>query len=346
MLQTDKQWREFFPSPGITDDAVKTTYAQAFVTGGITEVTLPHLDKATLTELGVNVIGHRLLIMNHIKTSTETAASTKATVNAQLTTLTSDMTQSQYRQFMNDWKAYKQLLHLPPRQLVPYLYNACDETVRNTITNSHPDFLDKTEEEALKTIKRIVTQKVNPAVHQKTFTSLMQGDQETIQQFVVRLRSSAVECSYQCPNPDCQYDLSEINIRDQLIAGLANSVLQTEILAKADQLQNLDAVITHAEAFETALRDQNTLTNDKDSSNIYGVQERRGFNDSSRNNRNNNRSNRSNRNRIQNNNYRDDARNDNRSNPDHDPDNINKHPKPCNGCSSLEHGAPGSNDCM
>lgn len=173
-LRSNEQWKAFFQSLGITDDAVKTTYAQAFVTGGITEVTLPHLDKATLTEIGVDVIGHRLLIMNYIKTSTETTASTKATVNAQLTTLTSDMTQAQYRQFMNDWRAYKQLLHLPPRQLVPYLYNECDETVHNTITNSHPDFLDKTEEEALETIKRIVTHKVNPAVHRKTFTSLMQ----------------------------------------------------------------------------------------------------------------------------------------------------------------------------
>ena len=42
----------------------------------------------------------------------------------------------------------------------------------------------------------------------------------------------------------------------------------------------------------TALRDQNTLTNDKDSSNIYGVQDRRGLNESSRNYRNNNRNNR------------------------------------------------------
>ena len=109
-LQTAEQWKAFFQSLRITDDAIKTTYAQGFVTGGITEVTLPHLDKATLEELGVDVIGHRLLILNHIKTLNETAPSTKATVNAQLTTLTSDMTQSQYRQFENDWRAYKQLL--------------------------------------------------------------------------------------------------------------------------------------------------------------------------------------------------------------------------------------------
>ena len=127
----------------------------------------PHLDKSTLTELGLNSIGHRIKILNHIKTLTPSATSTatKATVHAQLTTVTSEMTQSQFRQFENDWRAYKQLLNLLPQQLVSHLYNACDETVRNTITNSHPDFLNTTEVLALATIKKIVTRKVNPAVH-------------------------------------------------------------------------------------------------------------------------------------------------------------------------------------
>ena len=352
-LQTDVQWKAFFHALGIIDETVKTTYANAFVAGSITEVTLPHLDKATLTELGVDVIGHRLLIMNHIKTLSNETTSTKATVNAQLTTLTSEMTQAQYRHFENDWRACKQLLRLQPQQVVPYLYNACDQTVRNTITNAHPDFLNKTEEEALKTIKQIVTHKINPAVHRKTFTSLIQGDQ-SIQQFVVKLRSAAVECSYQCPNPACQYDLSETNIRDQLIAGLANSILQTEILAKADQLQTLDAVITHAEAFETACRAQNALTNDTDNNNIYGIHgEGRNFNENPQNNRGNNRRNRrrNNNNNNQRTNRDEVPSNRNRSeqyrsdnNPELHHDGPTRGHKPCSGCGSTEHGAPGSNN--
>ena len=231
LLRTDVQWKAFFTTTiHITDDATATTYAEAFVAGGMTEALLPELDKDTLTELGVTLPGHRMMIIKHAKTLTAGATTTKATVNAQLTTLTSEMTQSQFRQFENDWRAYKQLLNLPPQQLVLYLYNACDDTVRNTITNAHPGFLDKTEEEALKTIKLIVTKKVYRGVHRKAFINMRQGD-DTIQQFVVNLRSAAVECSYQCPSETCQFDLSEEHIRDQFIAGLSNSVLQTEILA-------------------------------------------------------------------------------------------------------------------
>ena len=209
-----------------------------------------------------------------------------------------------------------------PQQLVLHLYNACDETVRNTITNSYQDFLNTTEVLALAAIKSIVTRKVNPAVHRKTFTSLTQGDTESIQQFVVKLRSAAVECSYQCPNPDCQYDLSETNIRDQFIAGLANSVLQTEILARADQLQTLNTVIAHAEAFETAQRNQNTLntgSNNNDATNIYAVHQHDGNNPRT----NNNRYNRQQQNRYNNN--RNDARNDHRSNSQWDNNAQNNH---------------------
>ena len=340
-LQTEPQWKAHFVSLGITDDATSTRYAQSFVTGSITETTLPHLDKETLTELGVTVIGHRLTILNHIKTLSNNTptSSTKATINAKLTSITHDMTQSQFRQFENDWRVYKQLINLQPDKLVLHLYNACEDSVRNTITNAHPDFLSKTEDQALETIKSIVTHKVNPAVHRKAFTSIIQNDQETIQTFLVRLRSAAVECSYSCPS--CHYDLSETNIKDQFIAGLVNCVLQTEILAKANQLTTLDSVITHAEAFETAQRDQQHLQGDQNSTTVYSVHGRQGYDERPVHNRNNNRRNR---NRNQNN------RNDNQNHRDahNEDDSLHNdrqhHVKPCSGCGSTEHGAPGSND--
>ena len=59
----------------------------------------------------------------------------------------------------------------------------------------------------------------------------------------------------------CKFDLSECNIIDQFLRGLENNVLQTEILAKATQFKTIDSLISHAEAFETALRDQSSISN-------------------------------------------------------------------------------------
>ena len=88
---------------------------------------------------------------------------------------------------------------------------------------------------------------------------------------MVRLRSAAVECEYTCP--DCSSDLSPLNIRDQFIRGLANSSLQTSILAKAGQLITLEDIIRHAEAFETAVHDQSQINSAKqlDSPSVYGA---------------------------------------------------------------------------
>ena len=101
----------------------------------------------------------------------------------------------------------------------------------------------------------------------------MQGENETTQTYVVRLRSSATECSFQCPR--CEHDLSGMNIKDQFIMGLSNNTLQIDILAKANQLKALDDLINHSEAFETAICDQNKLTGDQhQSSSIYAYRDR------------------------------------------------------------------------
>ena len=174
------------------------------------------------------------------------------------------MTRPQYRKFTQDWVVYKQITLLQPSQTVAHLYNACNEEVQTSLINTHPDFLTKDEAAALKVIEEIVTVRSNPAVHRKAFAELIQEESQSVKSYVVRLRSAASDCAFQCPG--CQHDLSSINIKDQLIRGLNNSNLQAEVLAKTNQLKTLDDVVSYAESFETALRDQSTLANNNPNS--------------------------------------------------------------------------------
>ena len=81
---------------------------------------------------------------------------------------------------------------------------------------------------------------------------------EPIQKFVIRLKSVAPDCEFTCSN--CQHDIQEQhNIKDQLIRGLFNEILQTDILAKASHLQFLADIIRHVKAFEAAQCDHNHL---------------------------------------------------------------------------------------
>ena len=92
------------------------------------------------------------------------------------------------------------------------------------------------------------------------FSKLMQKENKSVQDFLSRLRSLAVDCELLCP--DCEHDISSVNIRHQFIRGLFNETLQTDILAKASLLKTVEAVMNHAEAFEAALRDQSQLSSE------------------------------------------------------------------------------------
>ena len=272
-LRTEPQWKEFLKTAGITNDAKLTTYSKGFVDNGCNEHSLTELDKDSLTEIGVDLLGHRLAILklaaaskNQERTLPRPTTVAKASVTAHLTTLTLEMTSPQYRKFQQDWLVYKKITHLPTTELTAHLYNSCNEEVQMSLINTHPNFLELDETAALKAIEPIVTVRSNPAVHRKAFGEILQDENQSIKNFVVRLRSAATDCAFQCPNPACQHDLSPINIKDQFIRGLNNNTLQAEILAKTNQLKTLEDVISYAELFETALRDQLNLGNSNNQS--------------------------------------------------------------------------------
>ena len=176
------------------------------------------------------------------------------------------------------------------------LRNANLYAVASTSDLEHANFLSQTEANAIEALRTIVTQKVNPAVHRMTFKKISQAEKEAIQTYLVRLKSAAIECSFECEN--CHHDLSSTNIKDQFISGLSNNILQTEILAKANQLKTLEEVVSHAEAYETALRDQNQLSNEQKPTAVFGASpySQRNYsntnkNSSSKSNNNNNNSN-------------------------------------------------------
>ena len=63
------------------------------------------------------------------------------------------------------------------------------------------------------------------------------------------------------------------------VFGLNNELLQTDILTKANQLKDLTLLVQHAEAFESALRDQGKIADTADVSaarmSAYRSQQRR-----------------------------------------------------------------------
>ena len=227
------------------------------------ETILSELTKDNLQDLEITAIGDILSILKHSKTETPTTTNTRVVPSSivkppppKLPQLTNGMTLPQFRKFKIDWTVFKNITLLPDNQITSQLYNACEDSVQTSLINTIPNFIELPEEELLKIIESIVTQQSNPTVHRMTFANLSQGTPETIQDYVIRLKSHAVDCEFSCPQG--HHDLSTY-VKDQFIQGLSNHHLQTDILAKANQLKELTQIIHHAEAFEAAVRDQNKL---------------------------------------------------------------------------------------
>ena len=272
---------------------------------------LHELTKEGLSDLGLIGLGDIKNILRKAKASSASSQNQTGSSNifmkapaAKLPQLNENMTLPQFRKFKMDWDVFKRITNLLESQIHAQLYNACSESVQNSLVNTECDFFSLTEEKMIETLEKIVTKQCNPTVHWLHFRSIHQLRQESIKDFVVRLRSSAPDCEFQCPN--CHFDLQSINIKDQFIRGLHNESIQTDILAKASQLKTLEDVIKHSEAFETAQRDQIQL---QGSSEVMAAR----MSD-----------------------YQKKKKQPNLPKP--------QTTHPCSGCSSHSHGQPGSND--
>ena len=83
---------------------------------------------------------------------------------------------------------------------------------------------------------------------------MFQSEGESVTDFVVRLKPISPDCKFSCPG--CHKDLQPIHTKDQLILGLYNEKLQTDILAEVSHLIQLEDMIKHYEAYESAQRNQ------------------------------------------------------------------------------------------
>ena len=262
-------WAAFLQSAGIPAD-VAVTYAAAMVEECITD----HHDLTTeiLKEIGVDRIGHRLNILKYCtpRPSTTTEVPPRLLVDgshqqgslskiatASAPHIKSEMTNPEFRKLMIDWSVFKKMTRLSDARVADQVYTSCDPSVQTSIINTTDDFFALSEDEIFKLIEKIVTKRSNPSVYRLAFSNLAQSDGEAVKDYVVRLKSHARDCEFACPH--CKHDLISTNVKDQLIRGLQNKQLQTDILAKSETLQDLEAIVKHAESFEAAIDDQSKL---------------------------------------------------------------------------------------
>ncbi len=257
------QWEKLLTEAGLEAPSA-ASYSKSFAKQKLSRDHLPSMDQSMLEELGYNAMGDRLSILKLGKKSqpkeTETLDKSKklsCKIPVKTPTLHADMTSQQFRKFLVDWTVFCQITDLPDDRVHAQLYSCADDSVQSALVSTYPDFFDIPVKSLLDKVETVVTQRANPMVHRMTFGNIYQKDQESIQNFVIRLRSAAEDCDFNCP--ECKKNISNTYIKDQFIRGLNNEMLQTDILAKAESLKSITETVKHAEAFEAALRDQGKI---------------------------------------------------------------------------------------
>ena len=263
-------WEKFLHEAGIPDPDAET-YAEKISDNRITD----HLDltRETLKEIGVTKVSVILAITKFCRQSADPThprepvplheeqrqpqLSKPPTTSAPH--ITAEMTHPEFRKLRIDWRVFKSLTALPTTQIAAH---NCDTNVQTSIINSSDYFFTLSEDDIFKLLEKITTKRSNPSVHRIAFSNLTQSENEPVKDFVVRLKSHARDCEFACPN--CNHDLVPTNVMDQLVRGLHNSTLQTDILAKSETLKVLADVVKHAESFEAALHDQSKLQHPSD----------------------------------------------------------------------------------
>ena len=157
-LRTETQWVDYFKDLAIPEDTA-AQYAASFTANRISNAVLPELNKETLKDLGVTIIGDVLTILQKVKSPTASNSAAHASAHGGLSTasnislvkppqyscpqLQSQMTSSQFRRFKAEWEGYKSLVSIPAQGSSSHLYNlACkdDQTLKELIFNSNPTF--------------------------------------------------------------------------------------------------------------------------------------------------------------------------------------------------------------
>ena len=135
---------------------------------------------------------------------------------------------------MNDAQKKALLLHTAGIE-VQELY----ETLKDTGTDTFEEDTATQYEKTVRTLNAYFVTKLNEPYERHVFRSMTEQDEETVDQFIARLRKQEQNCNFNTP---------DVDIRDKVIDKCRSSVLRRKLLGKENL--NLTKVQEVARAME------------------------------------------------------------------------------------------------
>ena len=170
------------------------------------------------------------------------------------------MSPSEYRTYRKDVKDCQILNQHSDRQIVMEMRLKMDTDLKCSIDINYGSHWDSYNvDAALEAVQKIVLRTSNVVVYQKEFDGMIQNVDESIREYVTRLRTCATDCSFVCPYDD-SHDLTDYHLIRKLRCGVASKTLQQELFQKHQELNTVHAIVTYCEAYESAINDRDKLS--------------------------------------------------------------------------------------
>ena len=171
-----------------------------------------------------------------------------------------NMSLSEFRTYRKDCLDYQTLTGYTNKQIVLQMRLNMDQDLKRTIdTNYGASWDNLGVADAINAVKSIVSQTSNAAVFRKEFDSMNQLPDETIREYVTRLRSCAMDCNFVCPY-DETHDLTDYQLTNRIRSGIFDKGLQQEVLQKSVELKDISTLVQFCENFESAKKDRQKLS--------------------------------------------------------------------------------------
>ena len=170
-------------------------------------------------------------------------------------TITTDNSTDDWHYFLSRWNTYKSATKLSGKDISGQLLECCEESLRKNLTRVHKTALHSMDEsQLLQSIKALSVIEETTLVSRFKLHNLKQDIDETIKNFVARIKGHAYVCKLFETCPNCNFaevDFSNQIIRDVITRGIADDGIRLSLLGDENQNMSLEQTVSFIEAKES-----------------------------------------------------------------------------------------------
>ena len=181
--------------------------------------------------------------------------------------LSAEVSDEDWAYFISRWAEYKKATGLEGDEVVLQLMECCCEQLRREHHRTFPKPEGVTEAPTetlrLEELRQLAVRKKNRAVNRVKLGTMKQDKGEPVRKFTGRIRSLATVSGYTITCGKCQAPVpyTDAVIMDQVIAGLADTEIQKDVLSHPDAAtMDLDKLLQFVEGKESGQASQGLLS--------------------------------------------------------------------------------------